>query len=199
MAVFTAKNRKGAFQLSLGFIITVVFAIVLLSLAIVWLQGLIGGIEDISNQLIQQAGVKLDETFQDSEVNFAIWPPDGPPYQVPVGTKMAVVAGIRNDAADSQAHTFGVLIERVSEPSGATTMPVLESVPPPKTVPFRGDPAKFPLLITIPEGATQGVYIYRITACSDADDYGSDCPDSITDAPELWGTAKDFVLEVTGR
>ena len=56
--------RKGAIELSLGFIVTVVFAVVLLSLAIVWLNSIFPTLFGITDDLFQQAQTQIQETFQ---------------------------------------------------------------------------------------------------------------------------------------
>jgi hypothetical protein len=190
MAVFTAKNKKGAFQLSLGFIITVVFAVVLLSLGLVWLRGAITGITDLTEQLQQQAGVELDKVFQETTVNFAIWPPDGPVFEVGPGTRLAVVAGVRNDAGDGNQHTFGVYIEAPSGFGGTVQQIANKPI-------ANGQNAKFPLIINVPEAHPDGEFIFRITSCSDYVDPGAgSCPESGIGA-HLWGgSAKDFVLSI---
>ena len=211
MEIARTKKKKGAFQLSLGFIIVVVFAIVLLSFAIQWLSGAIGSITDITEALIQEAELELEKTFQESDSNFAIWPPEANPFSVEPNTKMAVVAGIRNGAQDSTGHKFGVAIE-YQEGSGPDA--------------YDGDPntwikttydnsidiehlrnAKFPLIIEVP-GATTGTYTFKITACTDSGESGIGCPPGVPttrlgtglaggDGPHMWGGAvKFFVLEV---
>jgi cytoskeletal protein RodZ len=97
------KRRKGAIELSLGFIVAVVFAVVLLSLAIVWLQGFFLQLPGLTDDLIQQSQTKIQETFQQTQSNFAIWPSR---YDLTRGKELKMSAGIKNDASDSADHTF---------------------------------------------------------------------------------------------
>lgn len=94
---------KGAIEMSLGFIVAVVFAIVLLSLALAWLQGIIGGVTQLTDDLTQQAQNKLQETFEQTNNNFAIWPTR---YDLTRGKELKMAAGIRNDAQDGMDHKF---------------------------------------------------------------------------------------------
>lgn len=95
--------RKGAIELSLGFIVAVVFAVVLLSLAILWLQGIFPTLFSITDDLFQQAQTKIQETFQQTQNNFAVWPPK---YDLTRGRELKMAAGIENDAQDGNTHRF---------------------------------------------------------------------------------------------
>lgn len=98
-------ERKAAIQLSLGFIVAVVFAVVLLSLALSWLQGIFGGFTAITNDLTQQAQNKLRQTFEETNSNFAVWPNR---YNLKRGTELKMSAGIKNNAEDGLNHVFVV-------------------------------------------------------------------------------------------
>lgn len=95
--------RKGAIELSLGFIVAVVFAVVLLSLAILWLNNLFPQLFSITDDLTQQAQSKIQETFQQTQNNFAIWPSK---YDLVRTRELKMSAGIKNDAEDGQDHQF---------------------------------------------------------------------------------------------
>lgn len=97
--------RKGAIELSLGFIVAVVFSVVLLSLAIMWLNNLFPQFGSITDDLFQQAQTKIQETFQDTQNNFAIWPPK---YDLARGRELKMGAGIKNDANDGNTHQFAI-------------------------------------------------------------------------------------------
>ena len=60
------RNQKGAIELSLGFIVTVVFAVVLLSLAIMWVRGMFGNIDIIAVDLTRQAQDEISATFSET-------------------------------------------------------------------------------------------------------------------------------------
>ncbi len=107
-------ERKAAIQLSLGFIVAVVFAVVLLSLSLTWLQGIFAGFTGITNDLTQQAQNKLRQTFEETNSNFAIWPNR---YDLKRGEELKMSAGIKNNAEDGLSHSFviNVIPATVSE------------------------------------------------------------------------------------
>jgi len=195
-------HRKAAFQLSLGFIIAVVFAIILLTLSITWLQNMFSGIVDITETLRQEASIKLEETFQQTDDDYAIWPPE---YQTGPGTKISVTAGIKNDAMDGKSHKYAVntLVEVV--PQGVSNDYVkswITWIKSPKSI-TANSYDKIPIDITIPDGAKKGTYMFRIVACADI---MSDPPHASTsvsadsclaDSNNIWGSsAKDFILRI---
>lgn len=96
-------ERKAAFQLSLGFIIAVVFSIVLLSLALTWLRGTIEGIIGLTDDLTQEAQSQLRESFRATATSFAIWPSQ---YSLAPSKGLRMSAGIENDAPDGKDHLF---------------------------------------------------------------------------------------------
>ncbi len=97
--------KKGAFELSLSFIIIVVFAIVLLTLGITWLRGIIGGITILTDDLTQQANSKLQDTFQQTTQNFGIYPSR---WEMTPGKALKMSAGVKNNAADGNTHLYVV-------------------------------------------------------------------------------------------
>jgi hypothetical protein len=96
-------GKKGAIQMSLGLIVAVVFAVVLLTLAITWIQGMIGDITQITHDLTKQAETKLRDTFAETSTNFAIWPTH---YDMKPGDTVKLLGGVKNNAPDSQRHNF---------------------------------------------------------------------------------------------
>lgn len=195
------RYRIGAIDLSLGFVVTIVFAVVLLSLAVMWIQSMFAGFTDLSDQLKQESSLKLEETFQESDQNYDIWPNR---YEVKPNTRLAVTAGIKNNAMDAKRHTFLVSVQKMSAPQGTDPMKWLDWAKPSKTV-NPNDNAKIPIQITVPPGTVTGTYIFRITACSECAEPrcppGGQAAASITQAmctPDslyVWGAAsEDFVL-----
>lgn len=89
--------------MSLGFIIAVVFAIVLLSLALTWLRGMIENIIGITDDLTQQAQSNLRKAFEETQSSFAVWPSQ---YNLKPGKGLRMSAGIENDATDGKDHIF---------------------------------------------------------------------------------------------
>lgn len=112
-------ERKAAFQLSLGFIIAVVFAIVLLSLSLTWLRGMIENIMGITDDLTQEAQTSLRDAFRGGAASsFAVWPSQ---YNLPPGKGLRMSAGIENDAIDGRDHQFVINIVPVSASDNVLT------------------------------------------------------------------------------
>ncbi|MBM3304141.1 MAG: hypothetical protein FJY76_03515 [Candidatus Aenigmarchaeota archaeon] len=99
------RSRKGAFDLSVSFIIVIVIAVVLLTLGITWLRGIIGGITGLTDDLTQQASSKLQDTFQQTTQNFGIYPSR---WEMTPGKNLKMSAGIKNNAADGNTHQYVV-------------------------------------------------------------------------------------------
>ena len=152
---------------------------------------------DLTYPLEQQADVMLNRVFQEEITHFAIWPPDGVPFETSPRIRLAVNAGIRNMAQDQGNHQFLVTAKPVSGPEDATHGLTLPRTP--KMIAFNTT-ATEPIIITILETATPGTYTFRITACTDipatdphVEGPGEDCP---AEYPNVWEEPKDFVLEV---
>ena len=102
------RGSKGAIQMSLGFIIAVVFAVILLSLVIIWLRGMMGGISGLTTDLTQQARNELQRTFGGTGESFSVFPTN---YETEAGKGFSSLIGIKNNAADGAGHKFVVNIE----------------------------------------------------------------------------------------
>ena len=97
------NSRKGAFDISLGFIIIVIFAVILLTLSITWLRQFMTPLGTLTDDLTQDANNALRETFQKTTSSFAIYPSR---HVIERGRALKMGAGIKNNAPDSQAHTY---------------------------------------------------------------------------------------------
>ncbi len=103
-------KRKGAIELSLGFIVMIVFAVVLLSLAIVWLRGMMESVSGLTESQIASANAELDEVFQRQLTVFALSksiinnPPAtrGKAYPISVGFKN----NLDTSKLDSQGNAY---------------------------------------------------------------------------------------------
>ncbi|MEM7822940.1 MAG: hypothetical protein QW703_01665 [Candidatus Aenigmatarchaeota archaeon] len=192
---------RGAVEMSIGFIVVIVIAVVMLVLVLNWLRGMFTGVTDLTGTLQQEAINNLREAFQTRSGNFFIYPIR---YEVSPNTKLPVVAGIFNDAADGKTHSYviGVSVEEV--PTGVSKSDVLGWVTwakSPKNIPINKDD-NIAITITIPSAAVKGTYIFRITPCSDINTQTN----TITSVPSaesctpthtnIWSSAKDFVLIV---
>lgn len=180
-------KRKGAIELSLGFIVMVVFAVVLLSLAIIWLQGLMAGINPLTNDLIQQAQTKIQDTFAQTSSNFAIWPNR---YELARGRILKMSAGLKNNDVSGQDRQFFINVI----PSAASNTPcpggdITQCQAPGDVslIDYMKTWVTFPLSafrvqinqigykdisITIPDEAVIGTYHFDVVACC------KDCPGS---------------------
>lgn len=152
------KQRFGAFQLSISLIVVIVFAIIVLSLAVVWIQGLMSQITYITNDLTQQAQAKIQQTFQETDQNFHIWPEQ---YTLSRGETLKLSAGVRNNAEDGRDHTFVINVE-ASEPDTEDW------------VEFDRNPIKIlinsvgyiPITITVPSDAVSKTYAFFVSVCT---------------------------------
>jgi hypothetical protein len=189
--------RKAAIELSLGFIVAVVFAVVLLSLAILWLQGIIGNIGGLTDDLTQQAQSKLQETFQTTQNNFAVWPDR---YNLDRGRELKMSAGIKNDAEDGQNHQFIINvvpaaasktpcpsgdISSCTGPGGASVKDFMQGwaswdnqagIIQINRVGYRT------ISVKVPANAVAGTYIFNVIACMDISSYNACTPQTLN-----WG------------
>jgi hypothetical protein len=166
--------KKGAIELSLGFIVTVVFAVVLLSLAIMWLNNLFPQLFGITDDLTQQAQSKIQETFQQSQNNFAIWPAK---YDLAKGRELKLSAGIKNDAADSQNHQFVINVMPAAASDTVCPGGNLDSCESVKSAMLKwvswdkqsstiqANKVGYRTITVKPENAVSGTYIYNVVSC----------------------------------
>lgn len=191
------NSKKGAIELSLGFIITVVFAVVLLSLAIFWLRNFFIGLEPLTVDLTQQAQTEIAKTFQNTDKNFAIWPSR---YTIQPGKKLIMAAGIRNNDEQGRVLYYVVNMEITSTDSGES----LESVNDWVLVPGAAtkiDPASSAtrdLTLNIPANAKQGNYLFDVYACfgagtASAAGLPSNCN---INANNIWGSPQPVTITV---
>ena len=195
-------EQKAAFQMSLGFVIGLVFAIVLLSLALVWIRGVFEGFTGLTDDLTQQSQSALSDTFSTTTANFAVWPSN---YELKPNTKLIMSAGIDNNAGDGQDHEFVINVipaaasSNVLAARGCSTFdqcPLLKE-----------EMAKWTTFVTSSTlvqistqgyrdinikpaaDAVKGFYIFNVVACYDKGGTGS-VPTSgncVANSPSLWG------------
>ncbi|HDD46520.1 MAG TPA: hypothetical protein ENG42_03515 [Candidatus Aenigmarchaeota archaeon] len=207
--------RSGAIQMSLGFIIAVVFAIVLLSLAIWWLRGVIINISGLTTDLTQQARNELQRTFGGTGENFAIFPSS---YELEAGKGIRMLGGIKNNAADGQDHRFVInVVPSAASPNvcpegdisecelagggGITLEEFMTSwLTWDKTKkPIKiGQTGEFWLEIKTPANTPKGTYMFNVYACYDS---GGEVPrydecNEDTPTDKIWGAEKQLVITV---
>jgi hypothetical protein len=172
-------ERKGAFELSLGFIVMVVFAIVLLSLAILWLQGILTGVTGLTDDLTQQAQTQLQSTFAQTESNFAVWPNR---YELERTHALKMSAGIKNDDISGQSRSFAINV-LPSAASPSVCQQTIDTCTAPgggKLSDYMKTWVTFPtgiftvlvnkvgyrdISITVPANAVKGTYQFDVVAC----------------------------------
>jgi hypothetical protein len=210
-----ARNEKGAFQLSMGFIIAVVFAIVLLSLTLAWVRGLFGGVSSLTEDLTQQAQSNLRDAFRETGSNFAVWPTQ---YALDRGAGVKLSSGIENDARDGLTHYFkiNVLPSAVSNnvltssgctsleacPSLQQTIPTWVTVDPAAKPGVIGQTLFSPVDITVPGNAISGTYIFSVYACFDGSSSSPSAGqvpvtcDATVPAENVWANPVQLVITV---
>ncbi|MEM5798257.1 MAG: hypothetical protein QW703_01700 [Candidatus Aenigmatarchaeota archaeon] len=192
---------RGAVEMSIGFIVVIVIAVVMLSLVLSWLRGMFTGIEDLTGQMRQTALSDLTESFQTgASGNFDISPKS---YTTTSGKKLFIGVGILNDAEDRKQHNFVINVDVVQQPTGVTSATVQSwidwvKVPTPIAPMFKNIDNPIPIYINLPSGAIPGIYTLRITAC-----YDKIVGQALTwetckpGADNMWGgTVRYFQLEV---
>jgi hypothetical protein len=209
-------ERKAAIQMSLGLIVAVVFAVVLLTLAITWIQTMISDITGITQDLTQQAESKISETFAESNSNFAVWPPD---WELPGGNGIKFKAGIKNNDPDALSHDFVINIipasasQQVcdtrdirtcnSPKSGLTVYQYMlewTTVDPSVSKINPRDTAYKTVTIEVPADAPNGYYLFNVVACYDRDtDDNPVTPRSLdceADSDNIWSPAEPITIKV---
>lgn len=196
--------------MSLGLIVAVVFAIVLLSLAITWIQGMIGNISGITEDLTQQASTELRNTFADTNSNFAVWPTD---YKIERGNGIQFLAGIKN--RDSVDHDYVINMIPAGASSAVcdtgevktcmsnvmTTKTVYDYVKSWVTVETTVstahplDESTRHLTVEVPTNAEPGYYLFNAIACYDVGGtpVSSQC---FGNSDNLWSTAQSVTIHV---
>ncbi len=96
-------QRKGAFQVSMGFIITVVFAVVLLTLALPWLTETVSQISGVTHQVTDLARSELLNEIAQTGAKVGIAAPPVTAWRR--GETGAFAIGIKNKYTD-QGKTF---------------------------------------------------------------------------------------------
>ncbi len=203
--------------MSLGLIVAVVFAVVLLTLAITWIQGMIGDITVLTKDLTKQAQTKLQDTFAETTTNFAIWPTH---HEMTPGETGRLSGGIKNNAPDSRRHDFVLNVVPAGAsytvcPSGdistcdspnsgvsldeymsrwATVERTISSIAVQST-------AYKTITIETPITAQSGSYIFNVVACYDRTETGSIVTPSSTgcmgNSDNIWSNAASLTIQVT--
>jgi hypothetical protein len=207
------RKKKAAIELSLGFVVLIVFAVVLLSLAVVWLRGVLIGITGLTTDLTQQAQDQISTTFRQTTNNFAIYPSR---YDMQPATTLITSAGIKNNDPEGRDLEFIVVIRCLGTDAiggdcnihgnyWEVTFPNTSTYAPHNIVAFRD------ITFQVKQGTPNGNYLFEAVACyADPDSTGfddikaSECPPPATTDPNYdpnvhrWGTAQPITFTVKG-
>jgi hypothetical protein len=201
--------RKADFQMSMGMIVAVVFAIILLSLAITWIQGLFGSITDLTYKTTEVAQEKLLKELAETGDKVGIAAPTLDPWAK--GKSGSYTLGIRNDDADN-GHTFYInayLTGVGGALSGRTVASVqteykvnewLTLNPRIKDI-GAGISDKAAVIIQPKAGTSAGIYTFTIAVCkgnvpdNEQTCHASDKPGATVKSTNLYGSVS-FALEI---
>ncbi|MFH1978237.1 MAG: hypothetical protein ABIJ92_02845 [Candidatus Aenigmatarchaeota archaeon] len=184
-------NNKGAFQLSLGLVVIVVFAVILLSLSIGFITDLMGRVTDITHKVTEQAQQEVMKQIEAGAVSVGLAAPDVTSWGRGQTGSYSLI--IRNDnlvwgedfTVDiSLTQLGGALAQQTppivpSDPFGATGQTYTEFVATWLTYShdefLQPDERKaVPIIIKPPTNAPPGIYLFKVLVIDDVPStYGS--------------------------
>jgi len=154
-------QRRGAIQMSLGLIVAVIFAVVFLSLAVVWVNDFMNQLTHVTEDLIKEGKTKIRETFSETDQKFDIYPKE---WTLKRGEELKMVAGVINREPDSLPHSFVInVIPTKSETSSWIDNSEFNT---PLTA-QSGSILDFPITLTPPRTTPSGTYVFYVIACMD--------------------------------
>ncbi len=198
------KNRKGAFQLSLSFIIGLIFAVILLTLAVMWVRDTFSGVSVLTDDLRQNAQNTLASTFDNEKTNFDVSPKR---YDLDVGKSVILSAGVKNDKSDGKPHKFvirmypGTADQEIIENYGCTDFDTCNELKTDmnrwltyiqKVYNIESNAKRFwDITITLPQDVKRGTYMYDLAACEGDSVTFSGCDRSTAN----WGSTKTLTVK----
>jgi hypothetical protein len=163
-------QRKGAFQVSMGFIIAVVFAVVLLSLALSWLSGFMGQIGDVTHKVTEVARTELINKIAQTGATVGIAAP--PVTSWNRGETGSFAVGIKNKFTDqSKTFSINVYLEQLGgNLAGTSASSKAQEVSNWMTYSFTefveaGGSATSDLILKPAANADSGIYKFRVLIC----------------------------------
>jgi hypothetical protein len=200
-------RRIGAIELSLGFIVAVVFAVILLTLVVTWIQGLFGQVGGLTDDLTQDAHTKLQEQFKSGSKNFAVYPSR---REVVPKTILTLSGAVKNNAEDGKSHIFVVNVIPTAASSNVCPGGDLKSCKSPKSGQSLYDYmlswptwvktesrvtineiGMWDIAFNVPDDVVKGEYMFSVVACWDLNEDGSAAtPNSAqctTISDNMWG------------
>ncbi len=189
-------QRKGAFQVSMGFIITVVFAVVLLTLALPWLTDFMSQISGVTHQVTDLARSELLQEIAQAGTTVGIAAPPVTTWKR--GETGAFAIGIKNKYTD-QGKTFYVNVY-LNQLGGALAGQSPSSMQAEISKWLTYAPSEFvnaggskssQLILQPASGASAGIYQFRVLVCE------SDPCTTLEATPEanIYGT-ESFAIEI---
>jgi len=197
-------KRKGAFQLSLGFIVAVVFAVILLSLSLTWLQSIFDPLGTITHKTTDIAMQNLLEELASGNKKVGIASPAVTEWKK--GETGSYALGIKNEDTDrGNTYYINVYLETVGgdlSPSQLTSLKddVISwiTLSPPTIDIDAGQRDTVNILIKPSTTTFSGIYSFRTAVCSSPE---TDCHATSpsvgypSPSPSLYGSAT-FAIEI---
>lgn len=186
--------RKGAFQLSLSFIIVVVFAVIVLSLAIAWIQGIFEVLNPLTHSVTDVARQELLDRIARSDARVGIAAPDVTQWKR--GQTGSYSVGVRNIHTDQdKTFSMNVYLEEIGGGLPGTAAQYQSEVGEwltfsKKTFVESSGSTTSDIVIKPPTDAEKGIYMFRIVVCD-----ASSCTN--LGSPNLYGS-QQFTLEIKG-
>ncbi len=184
---------KGDFQMSIGLLVTVIFAVVLLTLGIALIRDWLFGITKLGQQMQEQAEKQLKDQLSKTGDTFLISPTE---HKENPKTEISVTAGIKNTDPDDHQYVIGISTEKV--PIGVTRADVsswIQYLDTAKTI-KAGDVNFVSIYMTIPSNAKKGIYFFRISSCFNKEGILPIAAACNANSDNLWATSQDFTLTV---
>jgi hypothetical protein len=197
------KERKAAIDLSLGFIVTVVFAVVLLGLALTWVSGIFNPLNQITYKVTDVAIQNLMKDMNTGNKKVGIAAPAVTTWKR--GETGSYALGVKNTDVN-QKHTFysNAYLEALGGDLAGTDPNSLMSdvnkwITP--ISPLELDPSQRESTAVIIKPSTQaatGIYSFRVCSCTSLSDmtcHGTSPGIYATSSPSLYG-CQSFALEI---
>lgn len=186
--------KKGAFQLSLGLLVVVIFAVVLLSFAIMWLRDMIPGLQEITHQVTDVAKDKMIDELSSSNSRVGIAAPKATEWKR--GESGTFSIGIRNIYTDKdKKFHINVYLEKFNSGTGLKDCGTRDCPDVSGWLTFSdkefieaGKSGTTDLTISPPADADAGIYLFRTVVCEN-----KPCRD--IDSSSLYGSDQ-FTLEI---
>ena len=186
-------ERKGAFQLSLSFIIVIVFAVIVLALAISWIQGIFPTVTDLTHKVTDVATERLLDDLTTGSGRVGIAAPAVTAWKR--GETGSYAIGVRNVYSDKDTRfSMNVYLEEIGgDLAGRSVSSFVTDVQ--KWLTFSKDifiekssSETSDLIIRPPADASTGIYMFRVVVCEAAS-----CRD--LNSGNLYGSAQ-FTIEI---